>query len=339
MTIPDLANALNEASSDFEIGHLQEIRVRLRSLDRAPSRGIFNHQTIHEDWAFHVGGRTELQFNIGKEEHEGGDVIRHGIAFSLELSQTLPTIDRLLPKIARFNDYVRSHPEDFPGLRMWHFRDDVRSEDRSVGPIPDDLIQVRTFIMLGRYVGVDDVDVPAILMDFDRLLPMYTYVESGSHGPSSSEIRGFEPGCPRFAETATAILPARTVDVALRHKAVQSVLYDLLCQEAGKENVRVEYPLDFGARVDAAVRQNGKLIFYEVKIAPTVESCVRAALGQLLEYAHWPSADRASEIVIVGEATLDADGEAYLRLLRERYALPLWYRRIDLDGHVLGGKS
>lgn len=340
MLISELANALNEASADFEIGRLQEIRVRLRSLKRTPACGIFNRQTIRDDYAFHVGGRTELQFNIGKEEREQGEVIRHGVAFSLETSRTLPVIDPLLPKIARFNDYVRSHPEDLPGLRMWHWDESSgRSSDHPVGPISDDLIRPGIFIMLGRYVGDDEVNPPDILADFDRLLPLYTYVESEGQGPRYSQGRDFEPGCPRFAETATVVLSERTLDVALRHKAVQQVLYDVLCQEAGKENVRVEYSLDFGVRVDAAVQRDGKLVFYEVKIAPTAQSCIRAALGQLLEYAHWPSTERASEIVVVGEAALDSDGQAYLRLLRERYALPLWYRQINLDGRVLADKS
>ncbi|MGH2403364.1 MAG: hypothetical protein ACRDGN_02765, partial [bacterium] len=67
-------------------------------------------RAIHPNYAFHVGGRTELQFNIGEEERDGQAVVRHGVAFSLELSQSLPSIEPLLPKIARFNDYVRERP-------------------------------------------------------------------------------------------------------------------------------------------------------------------------------------------------------------------------------------
>ncbi len=166
----------------------------LRSLKRAPASSIFNSQTIRDDYAFHVGGRTELQFNIGKEEHEQGDVIRHGVAFSLETSQTLPVIDPLLPKIARFNDYVRSHPEDFPGLRMWHWDEHSgRSDDRPVGPISDDLIRPGIFIMLGRYVRDDEVDLPGILADLDHLLPLYTYVESDGQGPRYPRLSTLNP--------------------------------------------------------------------------------------------------------------------------------------------------
>jgi len=88
----------------------------------------------------------------------------------------------------------------------------------------------------------------------------------------------------------------------------------------------MEQRLDIGVRVDAAVRANGRFTFYEVNLAPTVRSYLRAALGQLLEYAHWPLADRTGELIVVGEATLDSDDAAYLRFLRERFAQPLWYR-------------
>lgn len=339
MRIPALADALNRASGDFEIGRLHEIRTRLRSLKRAPSRGLFNPQTVHDNYAFHVGGRKELQFNIGEEERDGLRAIRFGLAFSLEPSQTLPSIAPLVPKIARFNDFVRSHAEDFPGFRMWHYTGEMRSEDRPVGPIPDELVVAGNFIVLGRWVPDDEVDIREILTHFDLLIPLYVFVETGSHTPAAPDDSDFEPGCPDFVLSTKVSLTERTLDVALRHKALQQALYKLLRREAGPENVQMERRLSLGILVDAAVRNNEKFTFYEVKVAPTVQSCVRAALGQLLEYAYWPSADRANELIIVGELALDSDAAAYLHFLRERFGLPIWYRRLDMDRNVLEEKS
>ena len=224
---------------------------------------------------------------------------------------------------------------------MWHFHKGDLSEDRAVGPIPDDLIAVDTFIMLGRRVPVDEVNVRRILADFDRLLPLYVYVETNTDRHSSpvpSEL-DFKPGCPSFVESTSRTLPEPTVEVALRHQQLQKELYKHLCQEAGRENVRVEQPLAFGVRVDAVVHQDGEYSFYELKVAPTAQSCIRAALGQLLEYAYWPATERASELIIVGEPELREDDSDYLRLLRQRFDLPLWYRRIDTDRSVLEKKS
>ena len=66
---------------------------------------------------------------------------------------------------------------------------------------------------------------------------------------------------------------------------------------------------------------------------------MHAALGQLIEYCYWPPANRANEIVVVGEAELDSDSRAYLHFLRQRFGLPIWYRRIDINRDVLKKKS
>ncbi len=341
MQIPELARALNGDSVDFEIGSLQKIRVCMRGLKRAPCQGIFSGHTIFSRYAFHAGGRKELQFNIGLEQRDGVEMIRYGVAFSLQLGQTLPSLDPLRSKIVRFNDYVNSHLEDFPGFLMWHYQDkrEFPSEDRPVGSITDALFKADTFIALGKRVVGDAVNVREILAAFDSLIRLYVYVETGKQDLPFSKTSDFTPGCPNFVESTTSSQTAGTVDVALRHKTLQMELYKHLCQEAGSNNVRVERHLALGVYVDAAVKCDGKESFYEVKVASTVRSCVRAALGQLIEYSYWPSANRASELVVVGEAELDSDSKAYLRVLRERFGLPLWYRRIDISGDALEKKS
>ncbi len=341
MRIPELAKDLNRHSVDFEIGNLQEIRKCRDGLKRRPCRGIFSGHTIREGYAFHAGGRKELQFNIGKEQRDDVEMIRYGVAFSFGLSRALLTLDPLFPKIRRFNDYVIGHLENFPGFVMWHYEDKKEhpSEDRPVGPITDALFKPGTFIMLGRRVADNEVDVRYLLVAFDSLLPLYNYVERVEQAPSFPTESDFTPGCPSFIESTTARQTRQTVDVALRHNRLQKELYKHLCREAGVNNVQVERSLPFGVRVDAAVRCNGKESFYEVKVASTVRSCLRAALGQLIEYSHWPSVNRASEIIVVGEAELDSDSRAYLHFLRQRYGLPLWYRRIDINRDILEEKS
>jgi len=335
--IPDLARALNAAACDFEIGGLQAMRTRIHSLKRSPGSAVFSSQSIHDDYAFHAGARnqSELQFNIGDEYIDGLPVVRHGVAFSLELSQTLPSIEPLRPKIARFNDYVRNNPEDFPGFSMWHYSQDVRSADGPVAPIDEALVVPQTFIVLGRWAPAGQESVPDILADFDRLLPLWRYVEADHAEVPPTSSATFVPGCPAFVSRTTAVGKPQTVDVALRHNVLQLALYDHLCRESGEDNVAVEHSLDFGVRVDAAVRQPAGFAFYEVKVAPTVQSCVRVALGQLLEYAYWPSSTRATELIVVGEPSADESSRSYMQLLRERFALPVWYRRIDMEAGKL----
>ena len=71
LNIPDIANKLNELAPPHPIGKLQDIRTQLKKLNRRPGDKIFSTQTMFDDWAFHHGGRTELQFNIGFETVAG----------------------------------------------------------------------------------------------------------------------------------------------------------------------------------------------------------------------------------------------------------------------------
>jgi hypothetical protein len=67
--IRSLALSLNEHAPDHEIGKLQFQREQ-RLGKRVVTKRLFSGQTIHETYAFHSGGRQELQFNIGLEDAE-----------------------------------------------------------------------------------------------------------------------------------------------------------------------------------------------------------------------------------------------------------------------------
>ena len=96
---------------------------------------------------------------------------RHGVAFSLQTTRELPTIDPLVPKIAKFNEYLSLYPDAFMGFEMWNFTDGVRSENYPVGPIPDSQVSAGVFIFIGRLRPKNAIDTSLILDDFDRLLP------------------------------------------------------------------------------------------------------------------------------------------------------------------------
>ncbi len=112
----------------------------MKKLKRRPGDKIFSTLTIFDDWAFHHGGRTETQFNIGYADGENSDYLRYGVAFSFERSQTLPSIDVLVPQVKFFNDFMALNAGDFSDMRMWHYDENGRSEDRPPGPIPSALV-------------------------------------------------------------------------------------------------------------------------------------------------------------------------------------------------------
>lgn len=327
---------LNTRAQYHPIGRLQKIRKDLKGLSRLPSKKLFDRRTTFpdDDYAFHYGGRTELQFNVGLETIDVTSYLRHGVAFSLELSQTLPDITVLVPKVERFNEFLCIHTDEYPDLRMWHYHRDIRSPNYTPAPIPPELITPGNFIFLGRLQQTDNIDIELILTDFDRLLPLYEFVEGTAPFPTLVDARGgfdFQPGCPPRLPQTVANIRAQRLDVSLRHNILQVTLHQVLSQRFGINEVGTERPTGTGVLVDLVVRHGSEFWFYEIKTRSSARACIREALAQLLEYAYWPGATEASRLVIVGEPALDADADSYLAQFRQRFSLPLYYQQINVD--------
>jgi hypothetical protein len=305
------------------------LRQQVHGTARVPTHSIFDSRTIFPNYAFHVGGRSEIQFNIGTEEVDNEAKIRYGLGFSLEPSRNLPEIDVLVPKIARFNEYIRTYRADLSDLRMWHFRSGVRSEDYSPTEIPPDQVQPHVFIFLGTREPARTLEISRILDLFDRLLPIYEFVESkvvafpATMGRSSAFA--FVPGCSVKAANTTGSLSERTLDIQLRHNEMQRALFDRLAKEFGAKHVGTETPNGSGARIDVVLQREAGYWFFEIKTSLSARGCIREALPQLLEYAFWPGTQEAERLVVVGEATLDDQSAEYLSTLRTRFGLPVYY--------------
>jgi hypothetical protein len=333
--ITPIARELNTRAQGHPIGQLQSLRTELKGLSRRPGTEIFSGQTIHPHWAFHHGGRSELQFNIGLENVRGRDELRHGVAFSFQLSQTLPDIDGLIPKVRLFNDYMQLYPDHYGDMRMWHHQNGQRSSDYAPGAVMPELVAPGTFVFLGKRQPADRIDYESILDDFDRLLPLYRYVEGDGRertqaAPGKPDFQ-FRPGLVERAPATTASLAERELNITLKHNLLQAALCRRLVAEHGPENVRGEQPSGLGTMIDVVLRRSpDEYWYYEIKTALSPRACVREALGQLLEYAYWPGAREASRLIICGESPLDDDGQKYVDELRRRFQLPISYEQIAL---------
>jgi hypothetical protein len=332
MDLESIIREVEICAQGREIGRLQYLRKDMKGMMRLPGSSIFTAQTTFSpSYAYHHGGRKELQFNIGFDR-EG--MFRHGVAFSFEPSQTLPRPEeQLLSSVRRFNEYVTLNAEQFLDMSMWDWQKGHRRDsDRPVCPIRADLIQRNLFIFLGKLQAVDKIDVDLIVSDLDRLVPLYRYVES--HGsfadPLNNTAIDFIPGCTVKKRSTTTSLAARTLDIDLRHTALQETLYDLLEREHGKNSVTTEWKTVAG-KIDVVVRRpNGKFWFYEIKTSLSARGCIREGLSQILEYAYWPGALESEKLFIVGEPELDEEAKLYMQLLQRRFQIPIEYRR-----HVL----
>jgi len=328
--IHGIARKLNILAQSHPIGQLQLIRTELKKLKRRPGNKIFSIHTIFDTYAFHHGGRTELQYNIGRADDNINENLRYGVAFSFEISQTLKSIDVLIPKVKLFNDFISMNADDFSDMRMWHY-DPQRSLDYLPGPISSSLVREGIFVFLGNRQTVKNIDYANILDDFDRFVSLYRNVESrGSTQPVAFPKKGFDfkPGYTKKAKAAKGTLSQKELDLDLRHNNLQDALYWKLVSKYGKENVRTEQPSGVGTKIDVVVRVKKRYWFYEIKTSLIPRACLRESIGQLLEYVLWPGAQEPSRYIVVGESPIDKDGKEYLRRLNQKYSLPIEYERI-----------
>jgi hypothetical protein len=329
LNIREIAEELNERARSRGIGQLQAIRKNLKLKKTQPGTKIFNTQSTFNDYAFHYGGRTELQFNIGSADG-GHENLRYGVAFSFEIGRNLPSLAILVPKVKFFNDYIQLNAGDYSDMRMWHYANDRRSEDEPPVPIPSGLVRNGVFIFLGNRQSVKKIDYEKILTDFERLLPLYLYVESlGKSAPVPLPETGFnfKAGHSKRLTTAKAKLTEKELDLDLRHNLLADVLYNQLVSKCGVNQVRTEHPSGVGTQIDLVVEKSkDEYWFYEIKTALTPRACLREAIGQLLEYGFWPGAQEPKRLIVVGETPIDKEAEEYLLRLRKRFSLRVEYQ-------------
>lgn len=121
---------------------------------------------------------------------------------------------------------------------------------------------------------------------------------------------------------------SRAVDLV--HNQIQNNLYTSLSKKYGKNNVGTEQETGHGSQVDLVQKYNVKqYIFYEIKTNYSVRLCIREALGQLLEYAYYPRSNNAKKLVIVSPIVPTTEVKTYLRTIRSRFKIPIYYQRYD----------
>lgn len=333
-----VAEEINAAAAQYRMGQFQEIRRKVHGLSRVGSHKIFTSQTIHKEWAFHSGGRKEFQFNIGFEG-EQNELLRYGLAFSLETSQTLPDPLILKPKVLKLNEYIRKNQSELDDIRFWYYFEGERSSTLPVTPISEELIRIRTFLFWGKFSPRETTKPKEVLFLFDRLLDIYEYVEGKGQlkKRSTGLSKGFQfkPGCSSKAETIVSRSRATEREVALRHNRLQTALHSILSEQYGEGNVGTENDTGRGSRVDLVVREGKNHLYYEIKNNPCIRTCLREALAQLIEYAYWPGGNEAQRLVVVSENPMTRDARRFLLLLRKRHSLPIYYQHLDLNAGTL----
>lgn len=218
-------------------------------------------------------------------------------------------------------------------LWVWDGYNEEQLYDGNAGPIEPSWLGRSVFAFLGKITPIKKLDYEDVLNDFDRLLPLYRYVEYTTQSSVSAAFESnfaFRPGCRSKKRSTIAQQAKAQTKRDLRHNALQKQLHDELVKEFDKPSVGTEIAGKNGCRIDAVVRHKKSYSFYEIKIADSARACIREALGQILEYSFWPGAPTVADLIIVGEHALDDAADEYLSILKNRFDLPLSYRKVTL---------
>jgi hypothetical protein len=331
----------NAEAGGYAIADLQQIRMEVKDEDlpdrpeQKPTSDIFKigaiDGDIDDDFVFHSGGWDELQFNLALRRYDGEWKVRYGVAFHY-----MSGVVRA--RVALFNQYLRANPEQFSGLNMWDEPKDSRvpREDYRPRKIPEQLLEEGTFFFIGRRTEPTELTYDDILTLFDRLLPLYEYIERNlspedfSEQEDSTQAPDEEHLSTSDTYETTAERTAAVVSVERTHDWMRDVLAEQLASEHGTGNVHVEHPTQHGKSIDLVVQAEDAEWFYEVKPFSEPRLCLRRAIGQLLEYAYWSDSEAPECLVVVGKSELEKEGEAYLSTLKERFSLPLEYQSVQV---------
>lgn len=345
MNIEEIAFRLNELSSFYRIGSLQKIRKSIKGLKTTPGKNIFvyksrtNKSIFAEDrYAFHYGGRSEFQFNIGFEPKR--NLFRYGLAFSLEEGHSMQDASIFFDRIDKYNSYISLYPKLFSEMFYWYYKDGQHSKIMKVQNIPEFLKEEGVFIFIGKYINksendILEADLHNILPSFDKLLELYLYVENDTKKFKLDKSKSntnflFEAGFnENLLEETEGEYRQKKYAVKLKHNAIKKSICKYLEKIYDKGIIGDENTTPFGTKIDIVVNKSGNNTFYEIKTSDSIRFCIREALSQLMEYSYWPDTNNSTKLIIVSENYMTDEAQKYLNKLRKEFRIPIWYQRYN----------
>lgn len=138
-----------------------------------------------------------------------------------------------------------------------------------------------------------------------------------------------------YERVADILIQKKTGDIeAIKAEFIMTLKHNDLSNEMVKFLKRKGYTnvvTDKGFVDIQAIDPQGKKIYFELKTADTVKLSIRQALGQLLEYNHYPNKNNADKLIIVTSLEITQQDVQYLIEMRSRYNIPVYYQQFDMD--------
>ena len=120
------------------------------------------------------------------------------------------------------------------------------------------------------------------------------------------------------------------------HKKIQNAVAELIKDEYVHLYVETLLSDLEGQRVDikGINKETDEWHYFEIK-TDSAKKSIREALGQILEYTHYPNMKRATKMFIVGPQQPDDKDIAYMDFIRKTYGIPVWFRWYSFEQNKL----
>lgn len=120
------------------------------------------------------------------------------------------------------------------------------------------------------------------------------------------------------------------------HNQIQDGFLKWLRETHPDDDCHKEATTAYATRVDVVrVMRDGGRVFYEVKSYRDAKTCVRVAIGQLMEYAYFPNKSLAEKLVVVGDCAPGSKLKSYLRHLNKSFQFPISYIQFDYSKNAV----
>ena len=304
--------------------------------DEGKSSGVFAYEQKqhfgHEEWLFDrtkdISGYHYAYLQpVNRDCFRGKDFDIHLITFSKETGKLYLGVIRNVHCLTE-----QEADEAYSAYKKNGWIKEMKVDIKNVGGNPQlmEKESIHVFNVRFRFEDVDvDLNTPRVLSDDDsntrglyyQLLHMKLPFKFGQEEPSDNILPTRDGVEQKSEKTLVAIREYKKYTYNPVHNIMQNGVKKYL-ESTGDYNLveLEENNVDVKART-----QNGEWHFFELKTS-TPRKCIREALGQILEYAHYPTENRASKLYIVGQTELSTKEKEYMKYLRSIYNLPIWYR-------------
>lgn len=288
-------------------------------------------------YVYQHNGRKFPQYNIALEN----GMFRFGIAISFQPGRDIPDPCNsyvLCNAFYRFAEYTDSVSFSTNGYKYYIYK--PKRAFVSADAIDESLIAPGNFIFFGKMVDFCNSETTweDVCKTLNELYSMYKYsIIPGVSGVSCPKTTNTTNFADEDIQTTIRKITGGVQQVANIHKKLQQRLIKELEMQYPKSQgyiIETEKVLSDGnRRIDVCLNQTNTTLlrYYEIKCYMDLRSCIREAIGQLLEYLMWDDKDsKEAELYIVTQHTLSKTADRYLKNLSCKYGIIIRYQQIRI---------